>query len=170
MRSETQSTSRTTIQQRSGGARVGVRGGSRTVVGVRTARNDDAVIIKRKKARRYVYSEPSTTMIRKKRYTTYRDPSRTVIVKKRRPGVVVDSGTSTRTNVRTRTDTTVRSSGASRDEVGAKTQVRERSSGQNNVGSPASTEGRAGQSGRGGGQPSGTAPAGSSGGESSAPK
>ena len=51
------------------------RGGSRTAVGVRTVARDDAVIIKRKKARRYVYSEPSTTVIRKKkRYVHYSEP------------------------------------------------------------------------------------------------
>src|SRR5262245_12849728 len=55
-----QGTSRTSVQERSGGARVSARGGSRTTVGVRTAASDDAVIVKRKKARRYVYSEPST--------------------------------------------------------------------------------------------------------------
>jgi hypothetical protein len=44
-----QGKSSTSVQQRSGGARVSVRGGSRTAVGVRTAASDDAVIVKRKR-------------------------------------------------------------------------------------------------------------------------
>ena len=71
VRQETQSTNRTTVRNRSDGARVTVRGGSRTAVGVRSVARDDAVIIKRKKARRHDYSEPSATVIRKKkRYST----------------------------------------------------------------------------------------------------
>lgn len=127
-----QGTTRTSVHQRSGGARVSVRGGSRTAVGVRTAASDDAVIIKRKKARRHVYSEPSATVIKKKRYATYREPSSTVIVKKRRPGVAVESGVSTRTSVRSQTSTS----------------TRERSSRQGNAGASSPTEGRTGQSGR----------------------
>jgi hypothetical protein len=98
--SQTQGTSRTTVRQRSEGARVSVRGGSRTAVGVRSAASDDAVFIKRKKARRYVYSEPSTTVIRKKKRFAIHEPSSSVIVHKRRAGgVAVGGGTSTRTTV-----------------------------------------------------------------------
>jgi hypothetical protein len=89
VRDGTTATSRTVVRERSGGTRVSVRGGSRAAVGVRTAATDDAIVIKRKKARRYVYSEPSMTVIKKKRYTTYREPSSAVIVKKRRPGIAV---------------------------------------------------------------------------------
>src|SRR5262245_34973445 len=88
MRSETQgSSSRTTVRERSRGDRMTVHGRSHTSVGVRSAASDDAVIIKRKKARRYVYSdEPSATIVKKKRYTRYHEPSSAVIVKKRRAG------------------------------------------------------------------------------------
>jgi hypothetical protein len=151
MRSETGS-SRTTIRARSGGARVAVGGSSRRAIGVRSATSDDAVIIKRKKARRYVYSEPSTVVIRKKRrhYTTYQEPSSAVIVKKRRAGVAVGGGVSTRTTVRSRTSTTVGGSSTTRERVGAGANVRERTSGQGNAGAGAgqSTEGRAGQGNR----------------------
>src|SRR6516164_9601680 len=59
MRGETQGSSRTTVRARSGGDRMAVHGRGHTTVGVRSAASDDAVIIKRKKARRYVYGEPS---------------------------------------------------------------------------------------------------------------
>jgi hypothetical protein len=159
MRNETRSTSRTTIRDRSGvNVGVALRGGSRTVV--RSARNNDGVVIRRKNARRYVYSEPSTTVIRKKRYTTYRGPSHGVIVNKRRTGVVMENGVSTRTTVRSRTDSgsTVRASGNSRQSTGSTDQVRERSSGQNSGGAASSTEGRSGQSGRGSTPSNGAAP------------
>src|SRR5262249_20688493 len=67
--------SRTTMRERSGGARVSVHGRGRTAVGVRSAGGDD-VIIHRRHARHYVYGEPSTTVIRKRRYTHYREPAR----------------------------------------------------------------------------------------------
>src|SRR5262245_56377120 len=52
-RGETQNSgSRTTVRARSGGDRMMVHGRSHTAVGVRSAASDDAVIIKRKKARR----------------------------------------------------------------------------------------------------------------------
>jgi hypothetical protein len=82
--SETKRTSRTTVRERAGGTRVSVHGSTRRVVGVRAAAGDDAVVIRRKRARGYVYSEPSTTVIRKKRYVHYREPSSTVVIKKRR--------------------------------------------------------------------------------------
>ena len=62
---QTQGTSRTTVRGRSAGARIAVHSGSRTAVGVRHAGASDDVIIRRKKARRYVYQEPSTTVVRK---------------------------------------------------------------------------------------------------------
>ena len=105
-----------------------MRGGARRVVGVRAAAADDAVVIRRKRARSYVYSEPSTTAIRKKRYVHYREPSSTVVIKKRRPAVAVE-GVSTRTTVRNQSSTTVRGAGTTRESVGAGTSVRERSSG-----------------------------------------
>ena len=107
VRSEATRTSRTTVRERAGGTRVSVQGGTRRVVGARAATGDDAVVIRRKRARGYVYSGPSTTVIRKKRYVHYREPSSAVIIKKRRPAVAVE-GVSTRTSVRSRTSTTVR--------------------------------------------------------------
>ena len=98
-RSETKRTSHTTVRERAGGTRVSVHGSTRRVVGVRAAAGDDAVVIRRKRARTHVYSEPSTTVIRKKRYVHYREPSSTVVIKKRRPAVAVE-GVSTRTTVR----------------------------------------------------------------------
>src|SRR5262249_29410255 len=102
----TQGTSRTSVRERSGGARMAVHSGSRTTVGVR----------------RHVYSEPSTTVIRKKkRYAIYHEPaSRSVIVHKRRAGVPA-GGTSTRTTARSGTSTTVGRSSSSRESVGAGT-------------------------------------------------
>jgi hypothetical protein len=84
--------------------------GNRTAVGVRTATSGDAVLIKRKKARRYVASEPSVRVIKKKRYVTYPESPRAIIVKKRRPGIAVESEGSTRATIRSRTTTTVRGS------------------------------------------------------------
>src|SRR6185437_11871908 len=83
VRSETNRTSRTTVRERAGGTRVSIHGGTRRVIGVRAAAGDDAVVIRRKRARGYVYTGPSTTVIRKKRYVHYRDPANTVIIKKR---------------------------------------------------------------------------------------
>jgi hypothetical protein len=101
-------------------------------VGVRAAASDDAVVVKRKSVRRYVASEPSATVIKKKKkvsYATYKQPSGAVIIKKRRAGVAVDDAVSTRTSVRSRSDSNaaVRSSGTSRENVGTSTRVRERS-------------------------------------------
>ena len=127
-RSETKRTSHPTVRERAGGTRVSVHGSTRRVVGVRAAAGDDAVVIRRKRARTHVYSEPSTTVIRKKRYVHYREPWSTVVIKKRRPAVAVE-GVSTRTTVRSNTSTTVRGAGATRESVGASTSVRERSSG-----------------------------------------
>jgi hypothetical protein len=118
VRSETQSTSRTSVREHSSGARVSVRG-NRAAVGERTAASGgETVLIKRKKARHYVSSEPSVRVIRKKRYVTYRESPRAVIVKKRRPGVAVESGVSTRTTVRSRSSTTVRDSSKAGESVG----------------------------------------------------
>jgi hypothetical protein len=175
VKQETQDTNRTSVRTRSEGARVSVRGGSRTAVGVRTVARDDAVIIKRKKARRYVYSEPSTTVIRKKkRYVHYSEPSRTVVIKKRRPGVAIDTGVSTRTTVRSRTSTVSGSSGT-REMIKSGASVRERSGGQGNAGTggaassttgggaASSTEGRTQGGGRSGNGSSGrSGPSGSS--------
>ena len=156
MRSDTNRTSRTTVRERAGGTRVSVHGGARRVVGVRTAAADDAVVIRHKRARNYVYSEPSTTVIRKKRYVHYR----TVAIKKRRPAVAVE-GVSTRTTVRSQTSTTVRGAGTTRESVGAGTSVRERSSGGGNAGARSGGQGgqetTTGRSGGGGpAQKSGT--------------
>jgi hypothetical protein len=146
VRSETTRTSRTTVRERAGGTRVSVHGGTRRVVGVRATTGDDAVVIRRKRARGHVYSGPSTTVIRKKRYVHYREPSSAVIIKKRRPAVAVE-GVSTRTSVRSRTSTTVRDSGTTGASVRAGAGVRERSSGGENAGA------RAGGQGGQGGQP-----------------
>ena len=119
VRSETTRTSRTTtVRERAGSTRVSVHGGTRRVVGVRATTGDDAVVIRRKRARGYVYSGPSTTVIRKKRYVHYREPSSAVIINKRRPTVAVE-GVSTRTSVRSRTSTTVRNSGTTGASIGA---------------------------------------------------
>jgi hypothetical protein len=159
-RSETKRTSRTTVRERAGGTRVSVHGSTRRVVGVRAAAGDDAVVIRRKRARGYVYSEPSTTVIRKKRYVHYREPSSTVVIKKRRPAVAVE-GVSTRTTVRSQTSTTVRGAGTTRESVGAGTSVRERSSGGGSAGARSGGQGgqetTTGRSGGGGpAQKSGT--------------
>jgi hypothetical protein len=66
-RSETTRASRTTVRERAGDTRVSVHGGTRRVVGVRATTGDDAIVIRRKRARGYVYNGPSTTVIRKKR-------------------------------------------------------------------------------------------------------
>ena len=133
MRGETQGSSRTTVRARSGGDRVAVHGRGHTTVGMRSAASDDAVIIKRKKARRYVYGEPSAT-----------------IVKKRHAGVAVDNGVSTRTSVRSRTSTA--GGGSKTMRTGASASER---SGQGNAGAASSTEGRAPGGARSGGANSG---------------
>jgi hypothetical protein len=122
VRNGTQTTSRTVVRERSGGTRVSVHGRSRAAVGVRTVASDDAVVIRRKKARRYIYSEPTTTVIRKKRYVSYSHPS-------------TASGVSTRTTVRSRTSVGATGTGAN---------VRERSSGQGTVGAGGRTGGESG--------------------------
>ena len=113
---------------------------ARRVVGVRAAAGDDAVVIRRKRARTHVYSEPSMMVTRKKRYVHYREPSSTVVIKKRRPAVAVE-GVSTRTTVRSNTSTTVRGAGATPGSVGASTSVRERSSGAGNAGTRSGGQG-----------------------------
>jgi hypothetical protein len=155
------SSSRTSVRERSEG--VAVRGGSRTTVGVRSGASDD-VIVHRKKARRYVYSEPSTTVVKKKkRFVRYHEEPSSVVIHKRRAGVAVDSGVSTRTSVRSRTSTAV--SGSSTKRTGAT--VRERSSGQGNAGAASSTEGRAPSGARSGGANAGrSAPSGGDKGQS----
>jgi len=150
MRGETQGSSRTTVRARSGGDRVAVHGRGHTTVGMRSAASDDAVIIKRKKARRYVYSEPSTVIVKKRRYARYHEPSRAVIVKKRHAGVAVDNGVSTRTSVRSRTSTA--GGGSKTMRTGASASER---SGQGNAGAASSTEGRAPGGARSGGANSG---------------
>jgi len=156
MRGETQGSSRTTVRARSGGDRMAVHGRGHTTVGMRSAASDDAVIIKRKKARRYVYGEPSTTIVKKRRYTRYHEPSSAVIVKKRHAGVAVDNGVSTRTSVRSRTSTA--GGGSKTTRTGASASQR---SGQGNAGAASSTEGRAPGGARSGGANSGrSAPSG----------
>jgi len=127
-----------------------VHGRGHTTVGMRSAASDDAVIIKRKKARRYVYSEPSTVIVKKRRYARYHEPSRAVIVKKRHAGVAVDNGVSTRTSVRSRTSTA--GGGSKTMRTGASASER---SGQGNAGAASSTEGRAPGGARSGGANSG---------------
>jgi hypothetical protein len=156
MRGETQGSSRTTVRARSGGDRAAVHGRGHTTVGMGSAASDDAVIIKRKKARRYVYGEPSATIIKKRRYTRYHEPSRAVIVKKRHAGVAVDHGVSTRTSVRSRTSTA--GGGSKTARTGASASQR---SGQGNAGAASSTEGRAPGGARSGGANAGrSAPSG----------
>ena len=73
VRTETGGTTRTTVRERSEGARVSVQGGGRRTVGVRSAVTDSTVGIMRKKAARYVHSAPSTVIKKKRvRYTTSR--------------------------------------------------------------------------------------------------
>jgi len=165
VRSEGGSVSRSTIHQGSAGTAVR---GNRSAVGVRTVHSDDRVVTKRNKARRYVYSEPSTTVIRKKKRYTYREPSSAVIVHKRRPSVAVDSGVSTRSSVRTQQGgTAVRSSGSTRETVGGGGNVRGRSSSQGGTGASSSPQGSSGTS--QGGQTTGrSGTSGSSGGQTPA--
>jgi hypothetical protein len=146
MRGEAQGSSRTAVRARSGGDRVAAHGRGHTTVGMRSAASDDAVIIKRKKARRYVYGEPSATIIKKRRYTRYHEPSSAVIIKKRHAGVAVDNGVSTRTSVRSRTSTA--GGGSKTTRTGASASQR---SGQGNAGAASSTEGRAPGGARSGG-------------------
>src|SRR3954470_3194246 len=54
-RTETTRSSRTTVRERAGGTRVSVHGGTRRVLGVRATTGDDAVVIRRKRARGHVY-------------------------------------------------------------------------------------------------------------------
>jgi hypothetical protein len=150
--------SRTSVRERSEG--VAVRGGSRTTVGVRSGASDD-VIIHRKKARRYVYGEPSTTIIKKRRYTRYHEPS-SVVIHKRRAGAAVENGVSTRTSVRSRTSTAA--GGSSKMRTGANAGQR---SGQGNAGAASSTEGRAPGGARSGGANSGRSAPSSGGAKSS---
>src|SRR3954451_16031540 len=63
-RTDTAGGSRTTIRERSEGGRVSVHSGGRRTVGMRSGGTDSTVVIKRKKAARYVHSEPSA-MIKK---------------------------------------------------------------------------------------------------------
>ena len=71
-------------------AKVGPRSGTAlTPPVVRATTGDDAFVIRRKRARGVVYSGPSTTVIKKKRYVHYREPSHAVIIKKRRPAIAV---------------------------------------------------------------------------------
>jgi hypothetical protein len=58
---ETTRTSRTTVRERAGGSRVSVHGGTRRVGGVRASTGDDAVVIRRKRARGYVYEVRALT-------------------------------------------------------------------------------------------------------------
>ena len=127
-------------------AKVGPRSGTvLTPPVVRATTRDDAFVIRRKRARGYVYSGPSTTVIKKKRYVHYREPSHAVIIKKRWPAIAVEGG-STRTTVRSQTSTTVRDSGTTRENVRAGASVRERSTGAGNAGARAG--GRSGQDGQ----------------------
>src|SRR2546423_929691 len=91
-RVQTEGSSRTSISERSKSSSkstgVSVRGGHRTVVGASSVSSDDGVVIKRKKARRYVYNEPSGIVIKKKKrvhVSTYDEPSG-IRIKKRRAG------------------------------------------------------------------------------------
>ena len=75
VRTETGGATRTTVRERSEGARVSVHGGGRRTVGVRSAGIDNTVVIKRKKAARYVHSEPSVVIKKREcviRHTTSR--------------------------------------------------------------------------------------------------
>jgi hypothetical protein len=66
-------------------------------------------IKKKKKARRYVYSEPSSVIVKRKkvRRYVYDEPSSTTVIRNRRPGVNVGVGVSTRTSVRERAGASV---------------------------------------------------------------
>src|SRR5262245_32956328 len=100
MGTQNRGSSRTTVRERSGGGRTAIHGGSHTTLGVGVgSRASDDVVVRRNRYRRHIYAEPSTTVIRKRRYVRgYHEPS-SVIIHKRRPGVVIGGGTSTRTTV-----------------------------------------------------------------------
>jgi hypothetical protein len=137
MRGEARGTSRTSVRARSEGARVSVHG-SRTRVGVRTAARDEDVVVRRHPARRFVSDEPArATVIKKRRHiVSYREPS-SIVVRHRRAGVAVNTGVSTRTNVRSRSGTTV--SGSSTTRASGTTGTNMRSSGQGSAGGAATT-------------------------------
>ena len=95
------STSRTSIRTRVGGSDdVIIRRKVRQALCLRRAVH--AVIKKKKKARRYVYDEPSVYIKRKKKVRSYvyGEPSSTTVIRRNRPGVAVGVGVSTRTSVR----------------------------------------------------------------------
>src|SRR5262249_24919996 len=133
MGTQNRGSSRTTVRERSGGGRTAIHGGSHTTVGVGSRASDD-VVIRRNKYRRHIYAEPSTTVIRKRRYVRgYHEPS-SVIIHKRRPGVVIGGGTSTLTTVRG--GNTVRS-GSTTVRGGSSTTVGGGSNGRESVGAGA---------------------------------
>jgi beta-xylosidase len=128
--------------------RVSVRGG-RTHAGVRTTEHDGDVVVKNKKVHRYVYSEPTTVIKKRKHYVSDREPSNAVVIKERREhpgGVTVSGWVSTRTNVHTRStgSTTVGRSSTTRTSGGKGANVR--SSGHGGSNSGGSSGGHTGQS------------------------
>jgi hypothetical protein len=138
-------TSHTSVREHSEGSRVSVHGG-RSHVGVRTAERDSDVIIKHKKARRYVYDEPGVVIKKKRHYVSYGEPSHSVVTKERRGGVAVSGGVSTRTSVHTRSSgsTTVGASSTTRSNGGKGANARSSGQGGGNSGGP--TGGSTGQS------------------------
>jgi len=140
----TEGTSRTSVREHSEGSRVSVHGG-RSHVGVRTAERDDAVVVKRKKALRYVYDEPALVIKKKRHYVSHGEPSHTVVTKERRGGVAVSGGVSTHTNVHTRSGSTTVGASSTTHSNGGKG-ANARSSGQGGGNSGGSTGGSTGQS------------------------
>src|SRR5262249_39612489 len=133
MGTQNRGSSRTTVRERSGGGRTAIHGGSHTTVGVGSRASND-VVVRRNRYRRHIYAEPSTTVIRKRRYVRgYHEPS-SVIIHKRRPGVVIGGGTSTLTTVRG--GNTVRS-GSTTVRGGSSTTVGGGSNGRESVGAGA---------------------------------
>jgi len=140
----TEGSGRISARERSETTGVSVRSGGRHAVGVRATDNDDDdVVIRRKRARQYVDTEPSARVIHKRKrveYNTYDEPSSATVIHRRRAGVAIEEGESARSGVRSRTSTrtSVGTSGTTRTNVGRRASEQ---------GTHPLTEGRAGQSG-----------------------
>jgi hypothetical protein len=102
--------------------------GARTAIRTRTSSNDD-VVVRRHKARRHVYSEPSSITVKRKRVHRVVDNGDTAVVRHRRPGVAIGVGVSSRTGVRERTGASVNVKGSSTTRSTTTTTSGERSSG-----------------------------------------
>src|SRR5436305_223687 len=146
------------------GVRSRVRYGSRTTIHARYGSSDE-VYLHRKKARRYVHSEPAVIIRRKKaRRYVYDEPSRVSVSRRYRSGVVVRGGESARVGVSVRSRTTRATVGERSGGVRGSVSVNERSSTMRSSGGGSAT-GRSGSQ-SAGGNAGGTNTVGSGGGAS----